>query len=299
MTLILLGRYYKNGWPLKLKEYVLLGYGECPNTKMTATGIPPHLAVAGEVANLREEIADLKQRLDVYHDSNKRDLPELVVQAMEGRVRVEGQVDLTRRDLEDLIQSLETRLGSRLERALNGDSSRNGDSVEINASDVLVDDLTLWSHCWNGALHPVPKGWVLDKKDAAGRSILNVKALWELWFFGHAVDRVPPYRKLLTKDLFVENNRSLTANNRSYLGRCKIVMNEFLEIAHTQNNIACVNGTCLLKMNVIERDRVFSECFTELNRRMGIREDARRVGELKIRTYANDIYNYRKTRGSE
>lgn len=79
------------------------------------------------------------------------------------------------------------------------------------------------------------------------------------------MDRVPPYRKLLTKDLFIEGNPSLTSNNRSYLGKCKIVMNEMLDVAFSQNNIACAKSTCLLKMTVTERDKVFSECFRELN----------------------------------
>ena len=72
---------------------------------------------------------------------------------------------------------------------------------EVNKESVLESNALLWTHYWKGGVHPVPEGWVLNKKDCAGHSTMTVKALWELWCFGHPVHRIPPYRKLVSNDL--------------------------------------------------------------------------------------------------
>ena len=56
-------------------------------------------------------------------------------------------------------------------------------------------------------------------------------------------------------------------------------------------------GSCLKKMKTTERDAVFTRAFNEINSRLNDMNNGRvdrRVGELKIRTYYNDIQKYKK-----
>ena len=51
-------------------------------------------------------------------------------------------------------------------------------------------------HLWpwkDGALHMVPEGWLLP--------VVDVKATWHLWHFGHVLDKVRPLRHLKKADL--------------------------------------------------------------------------------------------------
>jgi hypothetical protein len=285
-------RYFKNNWPAKLKDYVVMGFGECKFTRMAATGIPQSMVIAGEVVKLQDEVAELKKTQKKNYEDTIAVLPDLVVKAMEGRIQIEGQVSISRRDMQDMFEGMEQRINTRLDEVI-ADKSATSTTAGFDKNDVLLDNAALYRYFWDGAAHPVAKGWVLDVKDPSGRSTLTVKALWELWFFGHAVNRVPPYRKLKSCDL-------ATKADRDFLSKCKVIMNTIFTIAVDRELL--VDTDDLEQKNTQQRDEVFTVAFNRLNillkemhdGRNGRRVGERRVGELKIRTYYNDIKDLHK-----
>ena len=160
--------------------------------------------------------------------------------------------------------------------------------AEVNKDSVLEPNALLWTHYLKGGVHPVPEGWILNKNDCAGHSTLTVKALWELWCFGHPVHRIPPYRKLISKDLSCKGDKI-------YLSKCAGVMNMLISIACDEGVISDV---CELEvMTTIQRDDVFTKAFNDLNDKLAVvhNRDNRRVGELKIITYYNSIQKLKKS----
>jgi hypothetical protein len=281
-------RYFKNAWQTKLKSYVVMGFTDCEHTRMAATGIPPNMVTAGKVNDLEVKVTDLTQVVQDNHENTIKLLPELVVTAFEGRLRVEGQETFNRRDMEDLIAGLESRMVDRID-TLNTSvtEATRLDRGLLDKNDVLQPNALLWTYFWKGAVHPVPEGWVLNRKDCAGKSTLTVKALWELWWFGHPVNRTPPYRKLKSHDLS-------SPHDRTFLSKCSGIMKALLAIACEQGRIIDVSD--LEGKSTIERDQVFTDAFNELNKKLydihG--RQSRRVGELKIITYYNDIQKLKK-----
>lgn len=267
---------------------------------MVATGIPPHMVIAGEVVKLKDKIHAMEQAARDNHTDTLKVLPELIVKAMEGRVRIEGQVDFSRSDMLALLSAMEDRLASKIVAHQGGLAESPVAAGIIDKDAVLEDNVTLWTYSWGGKFHPVSEGWSIDNKNGSTAvSTLTVKGLWELWFFGHAVSKLPPYRRLTTCDIFIKDDPAATKKHRNYYSNCKLVIEELLKVAIEQGNVASRDGACLIKMCITERDDVFKNAFIELNSRLDVvlQKDKlnRRVGEIKIHTYYNDVSKYKKS----
>ena len=282
-------RYYKNGWPAKLKPSVVMGYADCDDTRMAATGIPPNMVTAGKVDDIDIRLAELKVVVKENHENTMKVLPDLVVQAFEGRLRVEGVETFNRSDMENLIGTLESTLAERIDILTASVAQATGTNVGglVDKNSVLEPNALLWTYYWNGAVHPVPQGWELNKKDSAGKSTLTVKSLWELWYFGHPVDRIPPYRKLKPYDLS-------SPQDKTFLSKCAGIMKALLTMAYELSDLHDVSD--LEGKSTSERDVIFTVAFNEINRQLYDLHGrhSRRVGELKIITYYNDIQKLKK-----
>ena len=139
------------------------------------------------------------------------------------RVRLEGQREVTRQDLQSICQQMEQRLMDRISNLRSEDRDISDvSSNERNDESLHCANGAQWKHLWGGRFHPVPEGFVLDRKDVGGRSTMKVKDLWELWFFGHAAHDIPPYRFLKHYDLYLKSDRE-------YLSKCAKVMSYILK----------------------------------------------------------------------
>ena len=86
----------------QLKRGLLLGVGYCEDTHMSATGIPPHLAIAKQVNDMIEQFKGCRKEIDELKQLITGDLPRLVGDYIRGNFHVEGDAlnvgDLDRRD---------------------------------------------------------------------------------------------------------------------------------------------------------------------------------------------------------
>ena len=275
-------RYYKDKWYDKLHPALVDDqYGECEVTRMQATGIPSEIVTACEVRKLRVDVTELRAAMDDIYSKTISVLPPLIVSEMEGRIRVEGQVEVTRNDMVSICKSMEDRLMKHISTHITGRCEEENVVVNDTGSNVSHDD-RLWKHLWGGKFHPVPEGWIFDKRDTAGKSTLTVKSLWELWFIGHAAHEIPPYRKLKSFDL-------CSKRDKEFLSKCSRVMNKLLDEAYNEGLVTSKCGSCLRDMAAFERDAVFITAFKRLNSALSENREDRRIGELKVRTYYNNI----------
>ena len=73
-----------------------------PVTKLTASGIPPHLGLTNEIQKLGIRIGTLEQAMTDACDS----VPEKVATLLEQRIAIDGVNPVTRADLENLQSSV-------------------------------------------------------------------------------------------------------------------------------------------------------------------------------------------------
>lgn len=95
-------RVVADGWLGKLKDKVHLGTMSNPVTKLTASGIPPHLGLTNEIQKLGIRIGTLEQAMTDACDS----VPEKVATLLEQRIAIDGVNPVTRADLENLQSSV-------------------------------------------------------------------------------------------------------------------------------------------------------------------------------------------------
>jgi hypothetical protein len=136
-----------------------MGFTECPDTKMTATGIPPMTVLANRLQTLEAKMESLASAVEDNHKNTKQVLPDLVVKAMEGRVRIEGQDLFNRRDMQELMDRMEDRILDKI-TTLSTTVHEATSSGGVDKNSVLEPNALLWTYYWNSSVHPVPQGYV-------------------------------------------------------------------------------------------------------------------------------------------
>ena len=171
-----------------LKSHVLTGCGFCPVTGLTATGIPPHLAITNELTRAMQQTSLMKEALL----SKCAELPSELVNVLLSKFSINGALPVTLSDLKAVLQEAVAVMRTELRQALPPTSSR------APAAPLHPDhDLRFDTWHWAEHFHPVPEGWVFPSIDA--------KAMWNLWHFGHVGDRIRPLRHLVMMDIKEEH----------------------------------------------------------------------------------------------
>ena len=155
---LFLQRVWTSGVLLRLKDKVGAGCNRNPISKMTATGVPPHLVLANSIVDLQKDLAVLKD--DIV--SKLEQLPEALKQSMLENFQIEGTVPITRHEMQEMMRLSIDDLKKTIENSLNSIALRNSSTVNVvNASmpDQVHDvtHYTTWN--WNGRLHPVPENF--------------------------------------------------------------------------------------------------------------------------------------------
>ena len=134
------------------------GCNRNPVSKMSATGIPPHLVIANRIVDLQKDMDSMK-----YQIINKlAQLPEALKQAMLENFQIDGTVPITRREMHEMMKTSIDDLKNTIETSLRRLSPRdNRASAPVIAEVIYEPDrerggiagYTAWS--WNGHFHPV------------------------------------------------------------------------------------------------------------------------------------------------
>lgn len=142
----------------RLKDKVHLGCGRNEVTKLTATGIPPHIVLANEIVEVRTELKSMRYELI---DRLCR-MPEAVANTMRDQFTIEGAVQLTRNDVQSLITELEQRLLASIGASIAAVQSAQSSTSSLAGSNGGNGTQLQLFH-WGGKLHPVPENFELPR----------------------------------------------------------------------------------------------------------------------------------------
>jgi hypothetical protein len=192
---------FASGCVSSLKEFVIGGRSRCSITGMLATGIPPHLAMSNELTDVVRQTQVLREELL----AKCSELPSELVNVMLSKFTVNGAIPVTVDDIKALLNNVLTQMRAELRDTLPAATHTHDSPVP---TDPLADPrFQLWM--WRGKMHMVPEGWRIPSTD--------VKATWNLWYFGHVHERIRPLRHLKKADF-------VNASQITVWSKCRGVM---------------------------------------------------------------------------
>lgn len=278
-------RVVTEGYIARLQPTVLGGEVTCPVTGLTATGVPYHIMLSSQVAQLEAKVAEMdrevkRARVDVIAriDTMNEELPHKVCDAFLSNFEVNGAVPITRDQIQQLFTTqLKEQLGEHFGMLRNEFRAQVlPPAVPVDAPAAEVPDppnggADWWRHwVWGEAFHPVPRGWKLQTG-------LFVKPMWDLWFFGDRSAGVRPYKHIKGSDLVAgAENQS----QRTNLSRLKLVMECLAAIVYDKELIAADRR--ISDLSRMESDAVFKDAYERLCRRVYNIVDPNDLTELRI-----------------
>jgi hypothetical protein len=156
---LFLQRVWTSGILVRLKDLVGAGCNSNPISKLTATGVPPHLVLASSIIGIQKDMETMKEDIISKLDQ----LPEALKYAMLDNFTVQGTVPITRNEMHDMMRLSIEDLKRSIETSLAAISVRNqsvtvgvtqGATVAV-AEQQAISHYTTWR--WGGDLHPVPE----------------------------------------------------------------------------------------------------------------------------------------------
>ena len=158
---LFLQRVWTSGILVRLKALVGAGCNRNPISKLSATGVPPHLVLANSIVDLRHDIGIFREEIIAKLEQ----LPQALKHTMLENFQIEGTVPITRHEMQDMMKSSIDDLKSTIEASLLTLANRDRDAATPTAAVVeergglppLASNYTLWS--WKGKLHPVPENF--------------------------------------------------------------------------------------------------------------------------------------------
>jgi hypothetical protein len=94
----------------QLADKVLAGTMINEVSGLSATGVPPHILLANEISNLRQEITQKVSTMEENLGGAIDQLPERVKQAVLDNFQVDGSIPITHGQINDMVISLRNEL---------------------------------------------------------------------------------------------------------------------------------------------------------------------------------------------
>ena len=110
------------------------GCNRNPISKLTATGVPPHLILANSMVDLRHDIGVMREEII----SKLEQLPEALKHSMLENFQIEGTVPITRHEMQDMMKSSIDDLKRTIETSLLSLSHRGQDEAVLTPAGVNV-----------------------------------------------------------------------------------------------------------------------------------------------------------------
>lgn len=155
---LFLTRVWTSGLMDGLAPRVHAGCGRNPVTKLTATGIPPHIVLANEIVELKTELRSLREELI----DRLVQMPQNVSSHMRNEFTIEGAVQITRADVQSLIAEMESRVLSAFGSAITTLQVTHNAAVSSTALHS-TDAVEFRSFTWDGRMHNVPQDFNFPK----------------------------------------------------------------------------------------------------------------------------------------
>jgi hypothetical protein len=178
-------RLWTSGIVDRLSTSVFCGTGRNPITLLTATGIPPHILLANEIAKVEGRLDTLQT--DLMEKLNN--LPQELKLVMLHNFQVNGALPITHSQVVDMISNLERTILSAMQSQLASISNlpqQQHQSTVTQSRDTSNIEYRTWS--WKNRFHFVPQDFNFPTE--------NMSNMWHLWWDGRQSDRITPYRSI-------------------------------------------------------------------------------------------------------
>jgi hypothetical protein len=190
-------RLWTSGVIDRLSPLVLTGTGRNSVSMLTATGIPPHILLANEIAKVDQKIDDMKVALM----SKLEALPDELKNTMLENFQINGVVPITHNQVVAMMSELQQTLLNAIQQQSQSAQQQQqaaGEASDTSGGMLGGGGFRQWT--WKGRFHPVPQDFNFPTD--------NMSNLWHLWWNGRPIDRIAPYRKLEPYDLDNKNIRN-------------------------------------------------------------------------------------------
>lgn len=188
--------------------------GECAYTGLKPTGIPPHVAIVKSIELQGEKVENLQTYVDTV--GLKLGGIERQVGSIDSKVDALASVSLRGSGTNEQYSLFASQVAMHVCRQTQhfqrapesvdlltenvqsvsqiNEEAHNPDNVQVPETGVYEDKSWWKTWFWNEDLSPhlVPFGWEFP-------SHLEMKLLWDLWYFGHRGTGIRPYRLLRRK----------------------------------------------------------------------------------------------------
>jgi hypothetical protein len=269
---------FAGGYISQLRGRVLTGRFECKRSGMRACGIPAQLVLAGELAEVREELSTLRSHIDSRSDGIERllsELPQRTFRQIADNIAINGVHPITRDEFHRLSADLVTLVTETLHRhgRIPGTESQE---VELPTPQESQTGGAFPAYTWGGRLHPVPEGWKFPG--------CTPKATFFIWHHGSRdVPMIAPLRTLSRHDV--------STTTWVQVSRVRGVFKEIERLAVCAG--AVPEGISVHTLSKQDLSNVFDEGFSRLITQL-YGNDSHRSGEKDLGTLYNRILKKRK-----
>lgn len=253
-----------SGYISQYSDRVLSGIGVCSATGIIASGIPPHLAVANEMARVSQQILQSNEEIK----SQCVQMPQQVAATILNKFTVKGAVPVTKDDFDQYFNKLVAEMKS---------FQANSLMAKVVSGTVSESSSVYAMFTWGGKLHMVPANWTLPNN--------CVKDVWTLWFFGHKEDKIRPYRLLEPRDMQNQNQKSM-------LSKIRRVMAEIIKTGVAMHLVEAESD--VFTMNRDKSSTFFDKAFTVLYEKVKGSTVSNRWTEITVPTVYNMLEKYKK-----
>ena len=214
----------------KVAPLVNSGTLDNPETGMTATGVPPYVKLASELAGVKRSLDTMKEGLSTVADNTAKKVKEMMLEEF----TVNGAVPISRSDVEAMFAELTSSVKSMVTDLTSTITQSSGHTTQVtieptvrrySGGDLLNNGYRMWT--WNGMFHVVPYHFKLPTS-------VTLHSMFSLWLLGNPAEQIGPYRNIRPADLLVvgeEDGIKKTKNMRSNLSKCKYVMEKFIDVS--------------------------------------------------------------------
>ena len=280
---------WSSGFIAAAKQHVIVGNHRCDISNIRASGIPPFMVLARQIYDLSTKMIDTCQKIDssstaimTKFSEAISNLPRSVGDYVLSNCEVSGAVPVSADHVKRMFAEMHASLLSEIRTGLAAASANGGASgqqsqtpdatASNNAMTTIELDGRLWTvFIWGSKFRPVPSGFRLER--------MNVKAFWDLWFFGDVDKRIRPYKYIHKDDL-------IFAGDKTKLSKGRMVITTIFKSAVRLNAVNPDRNVSVLPL--AEANHVFSVGFNDIISHL----DETQQTALGTRRYGELAYTY-------
>ena len=156
-----LSRLWTSGTIDKLSSKVIIGQDRNQISRMSATGIPPHIALSNRIVALESNLSDLDGNIQKLFENvfnRLSEVPISVCREILERIQVNGAMPITHEEINRIMSNLREDIRNDIQIAYRNDHSNLFTQTESSEGNIgPAAQFQFWT--WGGRLHMIPESF--------------------------------------------------------------------------------------------------------------------------------------------